>query len=221
MVCVTCRAHRTECYFPDSPRSHQTAGGEAANRRVRRTAHSRPSNAAAPARIPSTVAGESTSTTRAVATTSAIRSSRPTGNASATPAGFKPAQQRHPIPSHDPLQSAAVSAPGMSHTRVTNSEDPPMALGSSADDINVNLHIVGPTDTNDSQFLSEYLATIPEAMRSTRMVVPQSAGRSKPVLFTMVQKRPVGIKLNRSPSAEKLEMIEKLLEPYTATLIDE
>ncbi|GJN82212.1 hypothetical protein PLIIFM63780_005750 [Purpureocillium lilacinum] len=106
-------------------------------------------------------------------------------------------------------------------TRTANNEESPVALGSSADDVNVNLHIVGPTDTNDSQFLCEYLATIPEAMRSTRMVVPQSAGRSRPVLFTMVQKRPVGIKLNRSPSAEKLEMIEKLLEPYLAALINE
>jgi hypothetical protein len=33
-------------------------------------------------------------------------------------------------------------------------------------------------------------------------------------------KRPVGVPINRSPSAEKLEIIEKLLEPYTLDVID-
>lgn len=53
------------------------------------------------------------------------------------------------------------------------------------------------------------------------MAIPESAGRSKPVLFTMVQKRPLGIAVHRSPSAEKLEIIEKLLEPCTDALINE
>lgn len=53
-------------------------------------------------------------------------------------------------------------------------------------------------------------------MRSTRMVIPESAGRSRPVLFTMVQKRPLDVAVNRSPSAEKLEVMEKLVEPGRA-----
>lgn len=95
-----------------------------------------------------------------------------------------------------------------------------MALGSS-DDHHVNLHIVGPAVTNDSQVLSDYLSGIPEATRSTRMVIPESASRCRPVLFTMVQKRPLGIAVNRSPSAEKLEVIEKLIEPHAEAVIDE
>lgn len=52
------------------------------------------------------------------------------------------------------------------------------------------------------------------------MVVPVPASRSRPVLFTRVQKRPFGVPVNRSPAAEKLEMIEKLLEPYAGDVID-
>jgi hypothetical protein len=53
------------------------------------------------------------------------------------------------------------------------------------------------------------------------MIVPEPASCSRPVLFTEVQKRPVGVILNRSPSAEKLEIIEKLLEPHSEAVIDE
>lgn len=90
----------------------------------------------------------------------------------------------------------------------------------SADDHALNLHIVGPAVTKDNQVLSDYLTAIPGATLGTRMVVPVPASRSRTILFTKVQKRPVGIAVNRSPSAEKLELIEKLLEPYAADVID-
>lgn len=99
-------------------------------------------------------------------------------------------------------------------------EDSPLSLGSANDD-GLNLHIVGPAVTNDSQVLTDYLSGLPGVTRSTRLVIPQSAGRSKPVLFTMVQKRPLGIAVNRSIAAEKLEIIEQLLQPYTVEVIDE
>lgn len=99
-------------------------------------------------------------------------------------------------------------------------EESPLTLGS-RDDQQLNLHIVGPAVTNDSQVLSDYLSAIPGATRSTRMIIPEPASRSRPVLFTMVQKRPVGIAVNRSPSAEKLEIIEKMLDPHIPDLIDE
>jgi hypothetical protein len=99
-------------------------------------------------------------------------------------------------------------------------EESTLALGSD-DDQHLNLHIVGPAATNDSQVLSTYLSGIPGATRSTRMIIPEPASCSRPVLFTEVQKRPFGVKLNRSPSAEKLEIIEKLLEPHNEAVIDE
>jgi hypothetical protein len=90
-----------------------------------------------------------------------------------------------------------------------------------ADDHALNLHIVGPAMTKDSQVLSDYLSAIPGAVtRGTRMVVPLPASRTTPVLFHKVMKRPVGVPANRSPSAEKLEIIEKLLEPYAEDVIN-
>lgn len=89
-----------------------------------------------------------------------------------------------------------------------------------ADDENLNLHIVGPAAADDSRVLTQYLSGVPDAPRSSRMVVPVSSGRSRPVLFTAVQKRPLGIATHPSPSAEKLEIVEKLLEPNLDAIID-
>ncbi|KAH8713650.1 hypothetical protein HC256_006775 [Beauveria bassiana] len=75
-----------------------------------------------------------------------------------------------------------------------------------------NLHIVGPAATDDSRVLTDYLAGVPGAQRRIRMVLSASLSKSKPVLFTAVQKRPLGIAPHQSPAAEKLEIIEKLLE---------
>jgi hypothetical protein len=52
------------------------------------------------------------------------------------------------------------------------------------------------------------------------MVVPVPANRSRPVLFTRVQKRPIGISVHRSPSAEKLDIIENLIGPPAPDIID-
>ncbi|ODA82178.1 hypothetical protein RJ55_00684 [Drechmeria coniospora] len=112
------------------------------------------------------------------------------------------------------------SGHGLSTATTRSEPQSPVPLGS-CDDHHVNLHIVGPTDTNDSQVLSDYLVAIPEAMRGTRMVVPESAGPSKPVLFTMVRKLPLGLQVNRSLSAEKLEIIEQLLGDHVDAVIDE
>ncbi|KAH6605911.1 hypothetical protein Trco_005064 [Trichoderma cornu-damae] len=116
------------------------------------------------------------------------------------------------------MPNVPTSRPGQGYH--DQEEASALALGSD-DDQHLNLHIVGPAATNDSQVLSTYLSGIPGATRSTRMIIPEPASCSRPVLFTEVQKRPVGVKLNRSPSAEKLEIIEKLLEPHGEAVIDE
>ena len=101
----------------------------------------------------------------------------------------------------------------------SRSDDSPLALDS-GDDEHSNLHIVGPAVTNDSQILSDYLSKIPGVRRSTRVAIPVPASRSRPVLFTMVQKRPVGLSADCSPGAMKLEMIEKLLEPHNEEVMN-
>ena len=109
-------------------------------------------------------------------------------------------------------------APGMADRQRYNMYDED--FDSSADDQAQNLHVIGPALTKDNQVLSDYLSAIPGATRGTRSVIPILACESKPVLFTRVQKRPLGVSINRSPSAEKLEIIEKLMGPSTSEIID-
>ncbi|KAF5561393.1 transcriptional regulatory [Fusarium napiforme] len=99
------------------------------------------------------------------------------------------------------------------------SEDSPLALGSN-DEQPHNLHIVGPAVTSDNQVLSDYLSSIPSASRGSRIIRPAIGNRSRPVLFTAVQKRPVGLDSNLTFAEERLQLIEKILEPFTSDLVD-
>lgn len=193
-TCVTCHAHRTECYLPGAPQDQAVVDSSA--RRQRKSATRASSQG-------------STSTARtALPTSSPFRASNLT----------KANTSRMPLPGL-PSINHQPAAPGQMVSSTAQEEEFSLALVS-ADDQHPNLHIVGPAGTNDSQVLSDYLSGIPGAARLTRMVTPESV-RSRPVLFTEVQKRPVGISMNRSTSADRLETIEKLLEPYTEEIIDE
>lgn len=90
----------------------------------------------------------------------------------------------------------------------------------SPDDRQSNLHIVGPTVTADNQVLSDYLSGVPGATQSPGVVGPVPASRSRAVLFTRVNKRPLGTIVDLSPAAQKLETIEKIIDPFNSTLID-
>ncbi|KAM5511046.1 fungal specific transcription factor domain-containing protein [Fusarium oxysporum f. sp. phaseoli] len=99
------------------------------------------------------------------------------------------------------------------------SEESPLALGSN-DEQPHNLHIVGPAVTSDNQVLSDYLSSMPSASRGSRIIRPAIGTRSRPVLFTTVQKRPVGLDSNLSFAEERLQLIEKILEHFTSDLLD-
>ncbi|KAF4424252.1 transcriptional regulatory [Fusarium acutatum] len=99
------------------------------------------------------------------------------------------------------------------------SEESPLALGSN-DEQPHNLHIVGPAVTSDNQVLSDYLSSMPSASRGARIIRPAIGNRSRPVLFTAVQKRPIGLDSNLSFAEERLQLIEKILEPFTSELVD-
>lgn len=83
-----------------------------------------------------------------------------------------------------------------------------------------NTHIVGPANTTDSQVLADYLSTITTDNGGMRMVRPVPGSRSKPVLFSTVQKRPMGVEVNTNQAREKLNIIERFLDPYTEQLIE-
>ncbi|RKL44672.1 hypothetical protein BFJ70_g3814 [Fusarium oxysporum] len=147
------------------------------------------------------------------------------------------------VPAVSVVESALTSAPNSSSRNTTShehqvsnvsptvprstewaqqnaqSEESPLALGSN-DEQPHNLHIVGPAVTSDNQVLSDYLSSMPSASRGSRIIRPAIGTRSRPVLFTAVQKRPVGLDSNLSFAEERLQLIEKILEHFTSDLLD-
>ena len=206
-VCLMCRAHRTECSFPEGSGSQSAQQAPASGRRSRRTATS-----IGGSETPTRVSNRNRATPAANIPTPAADIATPVASAEQSYQNTSTANVLQGGPSPSAVQRIQHHS--------SQDDDSPLSLGS-ADDQSLNLHIVGPAVTNDSQVLADYLSGLPGVTRSTRMVIPQSAGRSKPVLFTMVQKRPLGVTVNRSRAAEKLEIIENLLQPYTMEVIDE
>ncbi|KAJ5304494.1 uncharacterized protein N7443_004154 [Penicillium atrosanguineum] len=92
----------------------------------------------------------------------------------------------------------------------------PMSLEADDD----NPHILGPAVMGDSHILADYLSSIP-GNRGMRAIRPVELGSSSfPIVFTKVQKRPLGMMLNSNPALHKLQVIEKLIEPWDLHLVD-
>lgn len=187
-----CRAHGSECVFPPGPSSSGVHRTPESNRRRRYT-----QNTAS--------GGPSLGRTPGPGPNESLLSQSGSITVPVTVSNISP----------NPLGNAEWTASGQDAPE----DESPLALAS-ANDQPHNLHIVGPAVTNDNQVLSDYLAAVPGATRGSRLVAPVTGNRSRPVLFTMVQKRPLGIATGRSLSADKLEMIEKLLEPHCEDVID-
>lgn len=95
-------------------------------------------------------------------------------------------------------------------------QDTPLSLEADDD----NPHILGPAVMGDSHILADYLSSIP-GNRGMRAIRPVELGSSSfPIVFTKVQKRPLGMMLNSNPALHKLQVIEKLIEPWALHLVD-
>jgi hypothetical protein len=150
----------------------------------------------------------------------------PNGRAKATPqkrhsaetAPLRPTPAlRTPVAAHLLHESLMAPSPQSStHTQAQNDQDTPLSLEADDD----NPHILGPAVTGDNHVLADYLSNISggQGIREIRPVQPGSS--SSPVIFTKVQKRPVGLMVNSSPALQKLQTIEKLVEPWGPHLIE-
>ena len=200
-ACLMCRAHRTECIFPPESGGSQLSTPKA-RRRAKKDSRTPRNGSLAPAN--DSVIEQSTLDVRL---DSIPFSSRGPDNGTITRnavsiAPFIPRSAEQPQQQQD-----------------AEPEESPLALGSS-DEQQHNLHIVGPAVTSDNQVLSDYLSAMSSSTRGSRIVRPVPGNRSRPVLFTMVQKRPVGLDANQSFPEERLQLIEKILEPFTSDLVD-
>lgn len=195
-TCLMCRAHRTDCVFPSGPSG---TPGARHRRQTRSLGASARSSTVPPSTTDASVleqSGSGPETNSLVNQVSVPISNTPVGAAQGS------SRNREWPPHQD-----------------TQQDESPLALGSN-DEQQHNLHIVGPAVTSDNQVLSDYLSAMPSATRGSRMVIPVPGNRSRPVLFTMVQKQPLGLDSNRSLPAEKLQVVEKVLEPFMADLLD-
>jgi hypothetical protein len=194
--CLMCRAHGTECVFPCASRSKGTSSP-----RPQRQVRGQRSSAKA---------GGSRSRAEIVTLPRNFAAT-----ASSTLAGA--AQDAGGLPSRQASQRVPKES---SEARPLQYDRSSEVAFESADDQPSNLHIVGPAVANDKQVLSDYLSGISGNARQPQTLDPIPASRSRSVLFTRVDKRPFGLVTNRSPAAEKLEIIERILEPFARDLLD-
>lgn len=97
-----------------------------------------------------------------------------------------------------------------------NIQETPLSLEAEDD----NPHIVGPAVIDDSHVLADYLSAF-SGSRGIRSIHPMEPGSSSsPIVFTKVQKRPVGMILNSNPALHKLQIVEKLIEPWSSRMVD-
>jgi hypothetical protein len=211
-ACLMCRAHRTECIFPPESGANQSSTPKSrrrAKRDSRASAARTPRNSSSvpgPVSVPPPDNSVIEQSTLGIGLDSIQ---------TPTHRSIRDTTARNAASGISPLASRSAEWP----QRDAQPEESPLALGSN-DGQQHNLHIVGPAVTSDNQVLSDYLSAMPSSARGSRIVRPVPGNRSRPVLFTMVQKRPVGLDSNRSFPEERLQLIEKILEPFASDVLD-
>ena len=220
-ACPMCRNHETDCSYLANPASQRLPRN---HRRLRNPTRSQEAPVY-PESSNSRSIMRSKNTRNCQINSAASCIVQKNGATRALNHGSSPSITNHLRPRNSEgttFSQSMLASQAIPHSSLTQPlEELPSNMGYK-DDHQLNLHVVGPAGTSDSQVLSDYLSGIPgSTTRSTRMIIPVPASGSRPVLFTTVQKRPVGITLKSSPSAEKLEIIEKLIEPHKSQIIDE
>ncbi|KAL3297608.1 fungal specific transcription factor domain-containing protein [Colletotrichum asianum] len=201
-TCQMCHVYGTDCEFPPSPRS---AGRAPLNPGKVQKSYRTPQSNTPCRREP-----------LAVAAAKAPQSSIHVRTTSTSP------------------PTSTTSAPGPK--AVLSPHNPHLMLALDSPEDEDNSHIIGPAVTNDTQVLADYLSSEPSIHeRMIRVVKPRpgsqvgqtprssmdlSGGIRKPVIFTAVRKRPFGLSPRQTAPLQKYQIVEKMLEPWTSTLID-
>ncbi|KAI5198270.1 hypothetical protein E4T39_06857 [Aureobasidium subglaciale] len=125
-------------------------------------------------------------------------------------------RQRNPVALVD-----AASQPSSATPRPSEEASMSAMLAASGDS---STHVISPAMVDDNQELDSYLSN-GSAVGIRRITRASSTNASmgppsRHVLFNTVLKKPLGIQARQSLAAGKLEVVEKLLEPHSADLID-
>jgi len=112
----------------------------------------------------------------------------------------------------------STGAHGASAVPQNTSDGLPIPLHPADDDDSP--HILGPAVTGDSHVLADYLSNVRDGRRAIPVIRPMLGGDSEPVIFTKVQKRPLGMVVDPTPPSLQLQMIQKLVEPWEERLVE-
>lgn len=204
-ICLLCRVHGGECVFPAVEQSDRS---KAVKRKKRKLEHGDQTSIdlESSPNQPTELHQKSSFpiTTNAAATTSSN-----SNNSAAS-------RRRLQSDEEDGQRTLARSGTEEQSTLMTT-------LGETA---NESSHIVGPTVANDAQVLDDYLSLLPppgdETQRTTRRTPFSlySKGPRGPVLYTSIQKRPVGVTRGNTVGLDRCETIERLVEPFGDDLVD-
>ncbi|KAI1207161.1 fungal-specific transcription factor domain-containing protein [Annulohypoxylon truncatum] len=194
LSCLMCRAHGTECEFPAKRQANSVQGKiRSHNYRARERT---------------------------------ISEDTPRRQPHITPCGHEGIADGRPTTISDPKNTIidaawnGINSPNV-HPTIHHGPDESRPTPLSIEDTeNENPHIISPAMTSDSQVLTDYLSTMGSGGCGIRLIRPKQTNGSRQVLFTAVQKRPVGLSISPSPSHTKCEIIEKLLGPWTEKMID-
>ncbi|KAH8817212.1 fungal-specific transcription factor domain-containing protein [Xylogone sp. PMI_703] len=128
-------------------------------------------------------------------------------------------QRRRLVQRSSEEESGSVSARGETEERST-------LMATLGETEHESSHIVGPAVANDAQVLDDYLSLLPSGddgpQRMTRRTPFSlySKGPRGPVLYTSIQKRPVGVTRGNTVGLDRCETIERLVEPFGNDLVD-
>lgn len=193
-ACLMCRTHGTECALQESrqPRASTAAqlGPGGLTPRLRR--HSRDIES------------------------SAERLSRLTADRSTTTASIDPRSITNELA---PVLSASSASPYPRDRalvpEIFSHHQRPLELDEAEDD---SPHVICPAIASDKGFLDNYLASVQTGNGVIKAPLPGTT--TNPVVFTRVQKRPIGLDSTSNPACAKLYTIEKFLEPWGPQVMD-
>lgn len=112
------------------------------------------------------------------------------------------------------------TGPDTADARTKNADDGLPSFMGVADTGDDGSHIVSPAIADDTEVLESYLSTVPDARKRCFRTSSSSSRPVRPVLFSTIPRRPLGVYSNQSLPAMKLEVIEKYLEPVTRDVVD-
>ena len=192
--CVNCMTHNTNCEYPQTI-SNQLRSDPAQPRR---------SNLSSPGQH-ANKSQKLTSTTQSVLDTSQI------------PSAFETIWRYQPVNDN---QAVLVQNDTESTDRFLPTSDLLPAVTDASNENRHESHIVSPALAEDDEHIQRYFAD-PASSRFKRVISTDTVhGNSKQVLFTTIQRHPLGVFQGQSLITNKRKVIENLIEPYRIDLLD-